>query len=228
MWKILLNFLFPRRCVSCGKLGYYICSRCQLKIHPIKTLVCPVCERASIDGATHPGCKTKYSLDGLVSIWVYDGAVKKAIKELKYRFVTDLADELISLIDTTLIYRYMRTGDFIITPVPLHWRRQHWRGFNQAEILGRMIAEKFGIKLVPDLLVRKKSTRPQVELRGKERRENIANVFAINPRFSKIHNLTSNILLFDDVWTTGATLRTCGNILKRAGAKMVWGLTLAR
>ncbi|TSC53108.1 MAG: putative amidophosphoribosyltransferase [Microgenomates group bacterium LiPW_16] len=106
----------------------------------------------------------------------------------------------------------MRTVDFVLTPVPLHWWRLRWRGFNQAEILGKMIAEKLEIKFVPDLLTRKKPTRPQVELEGKARRENIA----------------SNILLFDDVWTTGVTLRACGNVLKRAGVKSVWGLTLAK
>lgn len=224
----ILDFLFPRRCVSCRRLGFYICPRCRLNIRKIETPVCSVCERPSIGGATHPKCKTSFCLDGLTSIWVYDGPIKKAIKELKYRFVTDLARELVSLIDTTLIYRYMRTVDFVLTPVPLHWWRLRWRGFNQAEILGKMIAEKLEIKFVPDLLTRKKPTRPQVELEGKARRENIANAFAINPRFSKIHHPPSNILLFDDVWTTGVTLRACGNVLKRAGVKSVWGLTLAK
>lgn len=222
----ILDFLFPRRCVSCGRLGKYICPKCSSIIQIIESQVCPVCERPAIKGATHPGCKTRYSLDGLTSIWVYEGPIKKAIKELKYQFVTDLAKELISLTPSRWPNRLLEGECYVLTSVPLHWWRQCWRGFNQAEILGKMMAEKLGIKFVPELLVREKSTRPQVELRGKQRRENIADAFSVSPNI--LVSSYPSILLFDDVWTTGATLRTCGNILKRAGAKMVWGLTLAR
>lgn len=260
MLETLLNFLFPRRCVSCGRLGRYLCPRCCSIIRFIEKPVCPVCERASIGGGTHPGCQTRYTLDGLTSIWVYEGTVKKAIKELKYRFVTDLAKEITSLIGLAAtnfstaasqpVFQSMGHStqseigvgaavkrrskivarhpfsDYILTVVPLHPSRLRWRGFNQAEILGRIIAEKLKIKFIPNLLIRKKPTRPQVELKGKARRENITDAFSLVPNI--LISQYPKILLFDDVWTTGATLRVCGNILKRAGAKTVWGLTLAR
>ncbi|MBI4999747.1 ComF family protein [Candidatus Gottesmanbacteria bacterium] len=227
--NLLLGLLFPRRCVSCGRLGNYFCQRCSSIIQIIKTPVCPVCERASIGGKTHPGCQTRYTLDGLTSIWVYEGPIKKAIKLLKYKFVTDLARELVYLsFGGSTSAEVEPLKETILTPVPLHWWRFHWRGFNQAEILGKMIAKKLGIKFVPDLLVREKSTRPQVELRGKQRQENIVDAFIINPRLSQFPISNFQFLIFDDVWTTGATLRVCRNVLKRAGAKKVWGLTLAR
>lgn len=266
MWEFLLNILFPRRCVSCGKIGRYICSRCRSIIRIIEQNqhVCPVCERAAIGGETHPKCETKYSLDGLTSFFVYDGPIKKAIKELKYKFVTDLARELISLINwvdgdeffhptlsTSILQSSHSTqaikskgvavsvglskivtrrpfADYVLISVPLHQSRFNWRGFNQAEILGKMIAEKLEISFVPNLLIRKRATKPQVELKGKERKENIIGAFAVNPRYSDICHPASDILLFDDVWTTGTTLRTCGRVLKEAGVKRVWGLTLAR
>jgi ComF family protein len=217
-------------------------------VQTIKPQVCPVCERPAIGGATHPRCKTRYSLDGLISFFVYDGPVKQAIKDLKYRFVTDLADELISFIDwraevgTKILCgtknipfrswqnfvpsRTPNFSNYIITPVPLHPSRLRWRGFNQSEMLGGLIADKLKINFVPNLLVRKKSSRPQVELRGKARKENIVNAFSVTPNIPI--SQYPDVVLFDDVWTTGATLRTCGAVLKKAGAKWVWGLTLAR
>jgi len=256
----LLSFLFPRRCVSCGKIGDYFCKQCLSSIQIIETQVCPVCERPSIGGATHPGCKTKYSLDGLTSFFVYDGPIKKAIKLLKYKFVTDLAKDLVSFSLKRSDLLGGQTSErnpekIVLTPVPLHWLRLNWRGFNQSELLGKMISARLGARFIPDLLIRKKFTKPQVELKGRERKENIAGAFSINPCYLKVNQpvtqvdlqspeairfspnqrqskakmvLPSHIIIFDDVWTTGATLRTCGNLLKRAGVKMVWGLTLAR
>lgn len=62
----LLDFIFPKKCVGCGRLGSYICSVCLRKIEPIEHPACPVCQRQAIGGKTHPGCRTKYTLDGLV------------------------------------------------------------------------------------------------------------------------------------------------------------------
>lgn len=235
--NFLLAFLFPRRCVSCGKIGKYLCRPCGKMVQTIKLQVCPVCERPAIGGLTHPGCQTRYSLDGLSSFFIYDGPMKKAIKQLKYQFVTDLAEELIDLMPQNRVALYKWRREAILTPVPLHFWRQNWRGFNQAEVLGKMISDKLGIKFIPDLLLRKKYTQPQVELKGEERKENILNAFRLNPRYISVNQRAADsilvsehhrLIIFDDVWTTGATLRTCGRVLKEAGAKEVWGLTLAR
>lgn len=257
----ILDLLFPRRCVSCGKLGKYLCPQCCSIIRIIEQnqQVCPVCERPAINGGTHPRCQTKYSLNGLTSFFVYEATIKKAIKLLKYKFVTDLTAELFSLLDGRAevacrqffsesnrslkeeksyrenslripqkIGRAPRAQNFynhVLTPVPLHPSRLRWRGFNQAELLGKMISTRLNIRFIPDLLIRKKPTRPQVELKGKQRQENIVDAFVISPHVSIS---SPRIIVFDDVWTTGATLRTCGAVLKRAGAKSVWGLTIAR
>ena len=227
----LLDLLFPPRCVSCGRPGQYLCPKCLPKIKIIEHQVCPVCERPAIDGATHPGCRTKYSLDGLTSFFVYDGPIKKAIKKLKYKFVTDLARELTSLafLKGSTLYKVEPWQETRLTPVPLHWRRLNWRGFNQSEVLGKLMSAKLNTRFSPDLLIRKKYTQPQVKLKGKERKENIQGAFIINPRYrQKLEISHWELVIFDDVWTTGATLKTCGKVLKEAGAKKVWGMTLAR
>lgn len=254
----ILNLLFPPRCVSCGRPGRYLCPKCLPKIKIIEQQVCPVCERPAIDGATHPGCRIRSSLDGLTSFFVYDGPIKKAIKKLKYKFVTDLAEELVILTgaastnfsiasshDDSSIPGHSTTANFnedvavrrhskivglrpLLVPVPLHWRRLNWRGFNQSEVLGKLMSARLKTRFAPDLLIRKKYTQPQVKLKGKERKENIQDAFIINPRYQKLEIGYWELVIFDDVWTTGATLKTCGQVLKEAGAKKVWGMTLAR
>lgn len=169
----------------------------------------------------------------MTSIFAYKGVIGKAIKKLKYKFVSDLASDLVELFlsfcgeDKAFSYFCQQPGVFFV-PVPLHPRREKWRGFSQTKLLGKMISENLGLPFLPDLLERTKNTRPQVELKEKERRKNIQGAFRINPKTSHFSFPTSNFLIFDDIWTTGATLKEAGNVLKRVGAKKVWGLTLAR
>lgn len=223
----LLGILFPRRCVDCGKIGKYFCERCAGKIKFITHPICPVCEGASIDGVTHPRCQTRYSIDGLTSFFRYDGAVRKAVKLLKYRFVTDLAKEFVDLIPSSSFQSAINNRPSIIfIPVPLHPSRLRFRGFNQAEVLGKLLARKLNIPARTNIIVRIKKTIPQVEMKDRKKRlQNMENVFAITPNI--LVSQYPNIILFDDVFTTGATLRSAANILKRKGVKSVWGMTLA-
>lgn len=223
----ILDIIFPRRCVSCGRLGRYFCKNCVVKIKLFGHPICPVCEKAAIGGATHPKCKTRYSLDGLTSVFYYDGAVRKAIKLLKYRFVTDLAKEFIELIPSSFLSTANHQQPTILVPIPLHTSRLKFRGFNQAEVLGRLIADKLNIPIRPDILKRIKKTVPQVDMKDRKKRlANMENVFSVH-QSPTANNKLPTIFLFDDVFTTGATLRAAANILKRNGATKIWGLTLA-
>ncbi|MBI4991014.1 ComF family protein [Candidatus Gottesmanbacteria bacterium] len=240
----LLDFLFPRRCVGCGKIGNYFCKQCRSKIESITHPVCPVCGGPAIDGATHPRCQTRYSLDGLTSFFRYDGAIRKAVKAIKYRFVSDLAKEFISLIpnsrlsgihDAVFVHPSQTASgqlsinnyqSAILIPIPLHPSRLRFRGFNQAEVLGRLLAKRLNIPMKIGVLKRIRKTIPQVEMKDRKKRlKNMEDVFAAFPNILISQYL--NILLFDDVFTTGATLRAAANVLKRAGAKKVWGVVMA-
>jgi len=195
--------------------------------------ICPICGKASLGGATHQFCRRPLGLDGLTSIFAYKGVVAEAIKKLKYKFVRDLAEELVELFlsfcgEEKLFSDFCRLPDVVLVPIPLHPRRLRWRGFNQAELLGELIAKNLGIKFTPDLLIRVKNTEPQVKLDKDQRQINIRRAFTLNKN-SQFDNLgICNFVLFDDVWTTGATLKEAGKVLKRNGAKKVWGLTIAR
>lgn len=219
--NFFIDSLFPRRCLGCGKWGQYFCPSCLKKKELLDQQICPVCQKPAILGKTHPDCQAKYSLDGLTSIFSYEGLIRKAITKLKYRFVTDLAEELIDL--TIAHLRLPTRKPITLIPVPLHPRRKRWRGFNQAELLGEILAKKWGGEVRKDILIRQKHTKPQTKLKIKERRKNVQGVFALSKNRPPLR-----LILFDDVWTTGSTLKECGLVLKRNGTKFIWGLTLAR
>lgn len=220
----LLDLVFPKTCLGCGKEGKYICPDCASKVRPAKP-ICPYCEKASIDGFTHIKCSKKMGLDGLTAIWEYEGVVRKAILSLKYKYATEVGKELTDLFIQKLITTWPHFSNETLVPVPLFWYRENTRGFNQSIEVGREVASQMGWKFVPNLLTRNRPTTPQVELSGDKRRQNLKGVFSLN---SSIDYPVSSIALFDDVFTTGSTLREAAKVLKRAGVEKVWGLTIAR
>ncbi|MGB9706495.1 MAG: double zinc ribbon domain-containing protein [Microgenomates group bacterium] len=229
----ILDFLFPRRCLGCGKIGNYFCPDCLNLVSLKDERICPMCGKGSFGGLVHPGCARPFGLDGLTSVFSYQGVIEKAIKKLKYRFVSDLASDLVELVlsfcgEDKAFSDFCRSPGVVLVPIPLHPQRLRWRGFNQAELLGRLIAENLKINFSPDLLLRVKNTKPQVELKKEERRQNIKGAFRVNSKRSHFSLLTSPFLIFDDVWTSGATLREATKVLKRNRASKVWGLTIAR
>lgn len=214
----VLDFFFPKRCLGCGRVGEYFCAACRKKIVVIKRPICPECGRPAFDSATHPGCRGRYTIDGLTSFFRYESIIQKAVKALKYRFVSDLATEFVSLIPQDLFPK-----SSCLIPIPLYPTRLRERGYNQAEVMGKLIAAKLNIVMRTDILRRTKQTVPQVEKKQrKDRLKNMEKVFSVSSPVSP------NILLFDDVFTTGATMRSAANVLKRNGAKIVWGITMAR
>jgi ComF family protein len=112
-----------------------------------------------------------------------------------------------------------------VVPVPLHWRRFHYRGFNQAVALARPLARQFSLPLISRVLRRTRHTVPQVELQPEERVKNIRGAFSVRQP-ARIKGL--RLLLVDDVFTTGATLNECARVLKAAGAASVTAFTLTR
>jgi len=128
------------------------------------------------------------------------------------------------------------TFSFTVIPIPLHKQRLRFRGFNQAELLAKEVAEHFSIPLETNVLERTRAVLAQAKIKNhKDRKENIKNIFKINSEFIKKcvkegKNLLKNkiIILVDDVATTNATLSEAAKVLKEAGAKEVWGLVVAK
>jgi len=247
--EYVLDFLFPKYCVNCGKEGDSVCFSCEEKIIPVVTQVCPTCKKINLHGSYHKKCSSG-NLSGIICASYYEeGPIKEMIHNFKYNGVLELGEPLAELMVEALKrnnqapitnnqsnsnnqIKKLKIGysldvghcDLIITFVPLHWHRQAQRGYNQAEILAQKIGENLDIE-VCDLLVKKQSTRRQAELTGSNRRKNLSGVFKTK---TNIDIKNKKIIIVDDVTTTGSTLNECAAVLKHAGAKEVWGLVVAR
>ncbi len=151
----------------------------------------------------------------------YDGPLRKLIHLFKYGRVKPLAKPLARLMAESLPREHRFD---LVVPMPLHWTRQWNRGFNQAELLAKVLSKCLDAPVVRALR-RKRRTAPQAGLTNSERRLNVSGAFALNPRVSVKDR---HVLLVDDVMTTGATAAACAALLKRAGAKRVSVLALAR
>jgi ComF family protein len=159
--------------------------------------------------------------DGAFTYGAYDDNLRELIHLFKYGGVEPLADVLGGL----MLRAFPRQEVFdAVVPVPMHWRRRWSRGFNQAELLARVVSKNTGLK-VADALRRRRYTPPQSGLTNARRRTNVSGVFAARRR-AAVNGL--RVLLVDDVLTTGATASACSRALKRAGAARVSILTVAR
>lgn len=231
LYMSLLDLIFPKRCIGCKKFGSYICTTCFTFIKFTDVVVCVVCQRPAINGITHPICRTRFGVDGVFPSLIYDGVVKKLIYTFKYPpYVSDLRNTMVELFYEGLIqkeqfYKQQSIASVFI-PVPLHPSKYRYRGYNQAEKLAEGLAKKFDVKVL-HALARIKNTKTQVGLSKTEREENIKDAFAIEKEFTEEIKNVNQVFLIDDVSTSGATIRECAKVLKKAGVKYVWGVTLA-
>lgn len=162
-------------------------------------------------------------MDRHISVWKYEGIVRKGVHALKYRFASDIADEFIGYIDCPKFF----TEKSLLIPIPMHQRKEKWRGFNQSALLASKIAKKFEIVCAENLLIKTQNTIPQAQLGRKQRLQNISGKFAVNDQFISLIPHHKSLILVDDVWTTGSTMKEACKVLKKAGASKVWGFTLA-
>ncbi len=216
----LLALLFPPVCLGCGRvegitaLPMGVCSRCHSLLDGLHS-------RESATDLARPE-----ALDGVYSVWYYRPPVDAVIRALKYGRLEFLGRELAGALHCKWREEEVLQEVDMVVPIPLHWRRQLARGYNQAESLARPLAAHIEHPLVRALR-RKRSTRPQTGLGRQERQENVGAAFAAR-RLGRLPVLGRRILLVDDVVTTGATLASAAAALRRAGADSVVALTAAR
>ena len=221
--RVALDLFFPEWCISCGKEGDYICSACRQGLPVITPPICPRCGRPQSQGIICSGCSDiPAEIDGIRSPFVFNGVLRQAIHEIKYRNLRALISPLAGLLHDYLVKNAI-PGE-VLVPVPLHRKRWRERGYNQSALLVRELGRLSGLPVVADCLVRHSYTPPQARSNGvSERHKNVANAFAcLDGRFQG-----KQILLIDDVSTSGATLNACAGALKAVGAATVWGLVMA-
>jgi competence protein ComFC len=228
----LLDIFFPKRCVGCGRVGEYLCISCKDLLVPIADNegMCPVCEHPAFFGMTHPRCKGRWTPNGLTSFFRYRSVVKKFVGAIKYRLVSDMAEKFVDALSKTSYNMLLTTirnhPDVSLIPIPLHISRLRSRGFNQAEILGARVSSRFGISMDSGILIRVRKTQTQVSM--KNRKSRLANTYGAFQINSNAIVRGRPFIIFDDVFTTGATIRSATKTLKEQGASFVWAVTMAR
>jgi ComF family protein len=209
----ILDMVYPPRCVFCddvipiGKPKWF-CERCLPKI---------ISSYSSVKKIGEPDAEC-------YCVFTYDDIIGTAIKRGKYGGRPDYFRGFAKLMAEFYEKNIKSEVDFI-APVPLHKKREAARGFNQAVILSKELSKLIGITCATDLLKRVKYTVPQSSLPNSEQREeNVKNAFCFNKKYEII---SKKIMLADDIYTTGNTIKACSKILKENGASEVWGFCIA-
>ena len=219
-----LEFIFPTRCVSCGAGGKLICEKCAAEMVPLERLNCLVCGRPAVGGVTHPICRSRWSPERFLAAFPYRGPARRLVQALKYKRLRAVARIMAGLLIGELHEMGIEFGPQArVVPIPLSFWRKSSRGFNQAELLARALGESLRLDFRAELLRRVKDTSSQVSLTRPERQANVRGVFAVA---EELHG--EDVLLVDDVVTTGATVREATRVLKKAGAGQVWVLAFAK
>ncbi len=223
-WKeSLLGALFPRRCAYCGQVigkGERACAECLPNLPIMRPPFCPVC------GVTKELCGChghRRAFDGCIPAMRYEGGAKRAVLRLKESWEDDLIDAMAGEMVNAYLYRSGDSPD-MMSFVPMSASDLRARGYNQSELLCRAVARRLGIPCEP-LLQKLFVTPAQKELSPLQRSGNLLGAFDLNQPDRSLAG--ANIVLADDVFTTGATMNECAKVLKIYGASRVTVLVFA-
>jgi ComF family protein len=221
----ILNLLFPVSCVLCSSQVYErqwgaACPACWSRLAPIVPPYCPQCGEPApaVEGLCGLSRRGQHAFDFARSALLFNDTFREIIHHLKYSDRVSLANPLGDVLRQCLDLEPF-SGELVV-PVPLHPARERDRGYNQAEL----IAGRLGRPVARRLVRRRKNTPSQTGLSRAERQKNLAGAFEVRPGVK----LSGTVIVVDDVYTTGSTMHEIARTLKRAGAKRVEALTVAR
>ena len=219
-----LDLLFPPRCIGCRRVGTWLCVECLKQVPRVEPPFCARCGDAVVAGELCLRCRTvPLQIECIRSVVYFEDVLREAVHQFKYSGRTVLAGVLGGLMAAYWAQHPMPVD--IVVPVPLHAARLRERGYNQAALLACEMAGQVGLAVDEQTLRRERATASQVELNARQRRENVRDAFHCSG-----NALTGEqVLLVDDVCTTGATLEACAMALvDEGGVSSVRALTLAR
>lgn len=221
MFHRFFSLLFPSPCVSCGYLGEALCERCFEKLS-----FAPHVRTLKWHG--DPNAKEASSLR-VSSAFYYEehSLLAKLIHPFKYDHQSDLFRCFLPYLRETVRLLHVEPRDLILIPVPLYPARKQERGYNQAELLAQYLAHYLGCRMAKALL-RVKDTGSLAHVESKKLRgEHVTGAFAVQSILGKPLPWDGQIVLLDDIVTSGSTLGECAKTLRAAGAQNVSALTLA-
>jgi len=205
--KLLLNCLFPKKCYGCETSETWLCKSCFVKIKKYQG-------------------QTPRQLTGVNDLIIageyHDPVLKDLIQAFKFNFNKELVVPLAALLYSKISWPHLNKS-YLIIPIPLHRQRLAWRGFNQSELLAKEISTLTGWPINYDLTKIKK-TKEQASLQETKRLKNQLGVFS----WHGINLAGQNIILLDDIITSGATISQAALVLKQAGAGEIIALAVAK
>lgn len=226
LYSGLLDLIYPPHCVVCRDAGDgYLCPKCIEKITLIEPPVCYKCGKPCEAFMCDDCYQREYAFECARSAGIFDGPLRDAIHALKYRNHEAVADPLAEIMARAFAGTQLARNVDVLVPIPIHSSRMLDRGFNQSEVLARILARRIGLPVETKVLRKVRKTRHQVDLPLDERTLNVQGSFAIR-HSEKISR--KRVLLIDDVFTTGSTLDEAARVLLAAGATEVRAYTLAR
>ncbi len=223
LWKIA-DWVYPPVCAGCGREGFRFCPQCLSEVKVLNGSRCLSCGRPiSINQRFCDYCQeVPFLITDLCSWAEFEGPLREAIHHFKYQQDVALGDFFCTFL-IAIIEEHKWQFDLVV-PVPVSKSRLKSRGYNQSELLSRPIARYFCVNHSTKALKRVRETESQFSLSSKERNRNMEDAFLGFP--AKLNN--KRVLVVDDIITTGATMNQCAKSLLQAGAKEVYGVSIAK
>jgi competence protein ComFC len=220
-----LDLVLPKRCVQCGRAGRWLCEACAPALVPVPPPVCRRCGAPlSHEAQACRECRGRDLAFGSArAAFLYTGPARSLVTACKFRSLRSLAAEMAALAAAPFGEAVAAAGRppggiAVVTCVPVHRDRDLERGFDQAALLGRRLAAAAGLPFAP-LLVRARKGRRQSGLGAADRAANVADAFRLDERMADNAGRVKNVLVVDDVYTTGETLHQCCRVLRHAGCE---------
>lgn len=230
----ILDLLFPKQCLGCGKTWEYLCKDCKKELKPHME-ICPSCHKYSQDYETCLDCKMarEFVLDWILVPFSYSWFLKKIILKLKYYHKRDVVDFLIDRVVLAIyanhtLNRKIEKSDIIISGIPSHRYRNYFvKWYNQSYLLAKKLANKLWLDYVK-FLKKRKNTKSQASLDREWRLKNLKNAFDFSWDISFLKNIKT-IILIDDITTTGSTMNEVAKLIKSKFPNIsVWWIVLGR
>jgi competence protein ComFC len=222
--QAIVDFFFPATCVGCGKWGNFICTDCSKQIPRVNPPFCKKCGKPETSGDFCASCwASPASIDGIRSVFHFEGVIRQAVHDLKYHHLKAISVQMAAFLGDYLAHNPV-PGDALV-PVPIHRNRMKQRGYNQSVLIAESLGKMLGLPVLTACLERSRDSLPQARSSSlDQRRKNVLKAFSCTGPADNY----KNVILVDDVCTSGATLESCALALKKSGFNSVWGITVAR